>query len=489
MQNRQPQRTSADLRLLLCLLLPLCAAAATEPDTVVQDYYAAVAAGDCARAAALRPGYAAAACSRLAAARLLALEVRERSAGRAVLGLSVEVQTRDGATERFDGLVGLRLCGEQWYIPTWAFQGGTDGEFSERFLNGVLDQAGDFCAGVAPVPSAAAGDTAAAAQRLPIAVPPVARYGVATVGSAHVLARCWQTADLAARPGEAAVGLASSSAEPSLALPAGTDRWGGTAQGPFLNVRYVRPADGAGLVALTFNLIERPGEVAGFDVDLVETLRAAGAPATFFASGRWMQSHPERTRQLMADPLFELGSLGWDHRNMVFADAAEAARQWRLADAVYRRLRADLAHRGCTADAEGRRQMARIPALPTLLRFPYGRCDRAALAAAATAGVPIVQWSLVLDDIARDTDIHLFRARVREDLDRLGPGLIVVGHADGRGRHSAAAVRLLLGDLRASGYEPVTVSTLLGAGEPGAYSACFEHQPGDNLSYDDWFPD
>jgi peptidoglycan/xylan/chitin deacetylase (PgdA/CDA1 family) len=471
------------------LLLPLPAAGESAPRATLQDYYTAVDRGDCVRAAALRPGYALSACARIAGARLRAATLAERRGARAVLALSVEVDKRDGTLERFDGLVGLRRCGNQWYIPTWAFREAGDSDFSERFLNGSLDQSADFCAGVTPLPTVrAAADAAPAPEPEPHPAIATALPDTATVGSAHVLARCWTDADLAALAHEAEVTTAAAPLPPPRQQTA-VARWSGSAQAPFMNVRFVQPDNGARLVALTFNLIERPGEVAGYDADLVQALRNAGAPATFFASGRWMLSHPERTRQLMADPLFELGSLGWDHRNMVVAGPTEALRQWHLADAVYRRLHEDLSHRRCTADARGRQEMARIPALPTLLRFPYGRCDQSTLAVAAVAGVPIVQWSLVLDDIAHASSIEAMRTRVREDLARRGPGLIVVGHADGRGRHTAAAVRLVLADLTADGYTPVTVSTLLGAGEPGVDSACFEHRPGDNLHYDDWFPD
>ncbi|WP_295882299.1 polysaccharide deacetylase family protein [uncultured Thiohalocapsa sp.] len=470
------------------LLLPPPVAGVPEPRAALLDYYAAVDSGDCARAAALRPGYAQSACAAIAGTRVLAATIIAREAGRAVLSLSVTVDKRDGPTQRFNGQVGMRRCGDQWYVPSWAFSNAGGSDFTERFLNGSLDHSTDFCASTVPVPAAADVVASPEAPPVPDPAPAAVAHGTVTVGSPYLLARCWTDADLAALPHEAELTTATAPLPPLRRQPA-VDRWSGTAQPPFMNLRFVRPAGGARLVALTFNLIERPGEVAGYDTDLVQALRSARAPATLFASGRWMQSHPERTRQLMADPLFELGSLGWDHRNMIFPEPNEALRQWRLADAVYHQLRWDLSHRRCTADARGREEMAHIPALPTLLRFPYGRCDRSALAVAATAGLPIVQWSLVLDDIAHGSSIESMRTRVRDDLARRGPGLIVVGHADGRGRHTAAVVRLLLADLSADGYQPVTVSTLLSAGEPVAYPACFEHRPGDNLDYDDRFSD
>jgi peptidoglycan/xylan/chitin deacetylase (PgdA/CDA1 family) len=452
------------------------------------DYYAAVANRDCGRATALRPGYTADACLTITGARVLGLSPMRQVGDRAVLALRVELDKTDGTRQTFDGLVGLRRCGRQWYIPTWAFRGSGGEDFTERFLNGSLDQAEDFCNAAPPVPTASTAYAAAEPPPLPAPAALPAVTGAAS-GSSLLLKRCWSVADLAGPSSEAMVSPALTPEPRDAPRPQRPGRWTGRLQGPASNIRYVRPNSAARLVALTFNLIERPGEVSGYDAALVEALRAARAPATFFASGRWMQSHPERARQLMVDPLFELGSLGWDHHNMATLDDAETLRQWRLADAVYVRLRSGLTHRKCTADADGQRAMRYIPELPPLLRFPYGRCNDRALVVTASAAVPIVQWSTVLDDIAEGASVEAMRARVREDLERLGPGLIIVGHADGRGRYTAAALPRLLADLTEAGYRTVTVSTLLAAGEPERFAECFEHRPQDNLRYDDSFAD
>jgi peptidoglycan-N-acetylglucosamine deacetylase len=64
------------------------------------------------------------------------------------------------------------------------------------------------------------------------------------------------------------------------------------------------------LIALTFDLCEESGYVSGYDGRIVDLLRAEGIKATFFAGGKWMETHPERAAQLIADPLFEVGSHG-----------------------------------------------------------------------------------------------------------------------------------------------------------------------------------
>ena len=80
-------------------------------------------------------------------------------------------------------------------------------------------------------------------------------------------------------------------------------------------IRRVELPPGKKLVALTFDLCETPGETAGYDGGIVDILRARGIKATFFAGGQWMASHRTRTGQLLSDPLFEVGTHGWAHRN------------------------------------------------------------------------------------------------------------------------------------------------------------------------------
>ena len=95
-------------------------------------------------------------------------------------------------------------------------------------------------------------------------------------------------------------------------------------------------------ITLTFDLCEQADEVTGYDGELVDTLRAQGVKATFYAGGKWMRSHPERTLQLMADPLFELGNHAWTHGNLRVLQGAEMANQIRWTQAEYERLRDQL---------------------------------------------------------------------------------------------------------------------------------------------------
>jgi peptidoglycan/xylan/chitin deacetylase (PgdA/CDA1 family) len=223
------------------------------------------------------------------------------------------------------------------------------------------------------------------------------------------------------------------------------------------------------LIALTFDLCEENGYVSGYDGRIVDLLRAQGIKATFFAGGKWMETHPERAQQLIADPLFEVGSHGLRHLDLSHANDATLGEEITLTEAAYARARTALASRQCLAGAAP-------PARLTLLRFPYGRCNDKALAAAAGAGLLSVQWDLVSGDPDPLVSAKTIASRI---LTKVHPGAIIVAHANGRGRNTAAALAIALPKLKEEGYSFVTVSELIHAGKPVIATSCYQEHPGD----------
>ena len=69
------------------------------------------------------------------------------------------------------------------------------------------------------------------------------------------------------------------------------------------SIRGVELPPGVKLIALTFDLCETDGSVAGYDGRIVDLLRREDVKATFFAGGKWMETHPERMEQLLANSL------------------------------------------------------------------------------------------------------------------------------------------------------------------------------------------
>jgi peptidoglycan/xylan/chitin deacetylase (PgdA/CDA1 family) len=66
-------------------------------------------------------------------------------------------------------------------------------------------------------------------------------------------------------------------------------------------------------LALTFDACGGPGG-SGYDARLIDVLRSHRIPATLFLNSRWIDANPATSRELAADPLFELANHGTKHR-------------------------------------------------------------------------------------------------------------------------------------------------------------------------------
>ena len=245
------------------------------------------------------------------------------------------------------------------------------------------------------------------------------------------------------------------------------------------SIRRVDLPAGEKVIALTFDLCEQRGEIAGYDGRVIDYLRQQGVKATFFAGGKWMASHRERTEQLMLDPLFEIGNHTETHRNLRLT-TPEVARQEILApQKIYEDTRAHLAMNQCVASPDT--SMSQIPAQPKLFRFPYGACNDATLKTVNDAGMLAIQW----DVATGDPDPHVSATAIANAMvHQAKSGSIVVGHANGRGWHTSEALPIAIPKLKAEGYKFVTVSELMTLGKPVIVSECYDRKPGDTKRYD-----
>lgn len=310
-----------------------------------------------------------------------------------------------------------------------------------------------------------------------LAVQAVALAGEpASFGSDALLRGLWTPQELRGSPAEAAAVRTAPPVAPPPPAPLPRSPLPATLRG---SIRSVDLPPGTKALALTFDLCETARETAGYAADVVEALRSHAARATFFASGKWLATHPERAAQLAADPHFELGGHGWAHRNPRLLDAAGREQEIALTLAAYARVRDGLAARAAArglADA-----MGAAPAGLRLWRFPFGACNAAALEDLAWAGLPAIQWDVVSGD---PTPGLAAEAMAREVLRRVRPGSIVVFHANGRGHHTAQALEFILPELARRGFALATVSELLAMGRPRAADTCFGERPGDLDRYD-----
>jgi peptidoglycan/xylan/chitin deacetylase (PgdA/CDA1 family) len=239
------------------------------------------------------------------------------------------------------------------------------------------------------------------------------------------------------------------------------------------SIRRVELPAGEKLLALTFDLCEVEGEVAGYDGGIVDELRRRKIPATFFVGGHWAATHPGRYAELAADPLFEVGNHTWSHANLRLAEGAELDRQVLAPEAAFRAVRTTTPVCGAPPVADPKRS--------TLFRFPYGACDARSMAAVDGAGMAAIQWDVSTGDPSPAAGA---RDIVEDTLRGVRPGSIVLAHANGRGFHTAEALPRLIDTLTARGWRFVTVSDLLARGRPVVAESCYDAKPGDTERWD-----
>ncbi|MEV5239758.1 polysaccharide deacetylase family protein [Streptomyces cinnamoneus] len=212
--------------------------------------------------------------------------------------------------------------------------------------------------------------------------------------------------------------------------------------------------DGGKKVALTFDADmtsdQGPRAARGEHFDnpaLIETLRRLKVPATVFMTGRWAEQYPDQARSIGTDPLFELANHSYSHH-------AFSTPCYKLPAVPRGEARADV-ERAFTAF-----RRAGAERIVPYFRFPGGCHDEAVLREIGPAKVTAVQWDVVSGD-AFARQAAPVAAQV---ISQVRPGSVVVMHCT----RSAAptteeAVRRIVPELRAKGYEFVRVSDLIGA--------------------------
>jgi len=184
-------------------------------------------------------------------------------------------------------------------------------------------------------------------------------------------------------------------------------------------------------VALTFD--DGPGPDTP---RILESLRAAGAQATFFVLAEAALQAPELIRQMVAEG-HEVALHGWSHRSSWLLTPWGSVRQL----------------------LQGRAVLRQITGLaPRWYRPPWGQHNLATWVAPGLLGMRRALWSVAPDDWRADrTPEAIARHVLRHAL----PGAVVVLHDGGGDRsRTAAALPAILKGLRALALEPVRLSDL-----------------------------
>ena len=241
-------------------------------------------------------------------------------------------------------------------------------------------------------------------------------------------------------------------------------------------VRRVKLPPGKKLIALTFDLCEQPSEIAGYQGGIVDFLRQNRIKATFFVGGKWMLSHRDRAQQLMADGLFEVANHAWEHRNLRNLSGRALTDEVRNVQLAYEQVRDELAAKQCVGRTAACRPRSR-------------RRGGSACSASRSAHAARRRWrkspnrgSCRFNGTCRPAIRHSGcppATMTQNVLASVRPGSIVLFHANGRGWSTEAALPGIVSALQAKGYEFVTVTELLAAGEPVMSDTCYDFRPGD----------
>ena len=247
-------------------------------------------------------------------------------------------------------------------------------------------------------------------------------------------------------------------------------------------IRSVSLPDGEKFVALTFDLCELETVTTGCDMEVLNFLRNERIPATLFMGGKWMRTHARRVKQIMTEPLFEIGNHAWSHGNFALLSP-----KGRMAQALWTQAQYELLRKEVLSEAErDGRPMPDIPPVPLLFRFPYARSSEAALRDLAGMGFRIVLW-----DVAAEAGDNRSPKRAKASAKRVAkmtrPGSILLFHANLVPKGTAQLVKEVVAELKSSGYGFVTAGQLLGMGEAVTTRNGYFTKPGDNIALDKKF--
>jgi len=464
---------------LFFLLISSCSAQVIPPDVrpglkpeeVVREFYDAVSKKNCSRASELRPGYSKSDCMNIKDIKIFEIGLKRKVENTAIIYLRMAhtEQTGKGSkTSIFSGYMTLVYNENSWIIKHNSYT--SDNKVSlDSYMEKWTKQSEQ---------KSEAKRSESDVSASPVPVSESFTYGL-TFGSQAILENCWSKDMLQGSPEDKEIqNKPADHTPPSRLFPEAEQVT--LAEERRNSIRYVKPFNNQKIVALTFDLCERADEKTGYDAEIINYLRANKVKATFFAGGKWMRSHPEKTMQLMADPLFEIGNHGWTHGNLRVLKGKKIEEQILWTQAQYELLRYELKRKPCDQRIDAS-EMEKIPMNIKIFRFPYGTCSPESLKILAKYGLSAIQWDVVTGDPANRQTAEGITKTV---LSQTKPGSIIICHANGRGHGTAQALPIFIPELKKRGYFFVTVSELLDMGEIVSTEECYELKPGDNYHYD-----
>lgn len=197
--------------------------------------------------------------------------------------------------------------------------------------------------------------------------------------------------------------------------------------------------------ALTFDACGGPGG-NGYDVDLIDFLRAHAVPATLFLNARWIDANRAEFDRLAADPLFEIGNHGTVHRPLsVTGRSAYGIAGTRDAGEVYDEV---------TGNAE--KLTGLLGHSPRFFRSGTAHYDDVATRVVADLGERVAGFT-----VNGDGGATLTASEVRQEVAAAPPGSIVIAHMNHPGGGTAPGFAAAVPALLAAGRRFVRLSDVM----------------------------
>ncbi|HAH09071.1 MAG TPA: polysaccharide deacetylase [Alphaproteobacteria bacterium] len=195
-------------------------------------------------------------------------------------------------------------------------------------------------------------------------------------------------------------------------------------------------------IALTFDACEA-WERVSFDRKILDYLVQNQIPTTIFVTGRFARDNANDLQALSKLPFVEIANHSWSHPNTMDRMALD-------------KVKAEVTR----AEDEVLNVTGRKPS--PYFRFPAGVYDSDTLSAVEELGYQVVHWRWAVGDPDRSMTATKIRARVAA---QTKPNDILIFHINGRGWHTGEALPEVIADLRAKGFQFVTLSEGLGGAE------------------------
>lgn len=190
-------------------------------------------------------------------------------------------------------------------------------------------------------------------------------------------------------------------------------------------------AAGRKWVALTFD----DGPNPQFSSRFLDVLRAKNARATFFLLGPNVKSNPEMAKAIV-DAGFEVGNHTWKHPTLNSLSPEKVNEEIEKTNQVIKEATG--------VDVK-------------LLRPPYGSANKKVQDISTSHGMTIVNWNIDTNDWKKGATAETMTSEV---LKNLRDGSIILMHD--RYEHTLQTTELLIDQIRAKGYQLVSVGELLG---------------------------